>query len=222
MIPETFDVPLKTHNELNGIINRLRDFYKINTLDYVVPSSFYDRQGDKKTLVLWDSLLYQSGNDNISNAWFQLTFSKNYIYPSSYSMRGVYDGKGTYFCPTSWVVYGIYYGDEDKQDKWVELGVNNISESIYCNNMDSNGGCSDKNIGTFMLKRKNYKKGFKHMRWQLLTTIKYYYFATSGVDIYGSLSFCENNKCRANCKTSYCRCSRHQFIVVILFSNLIS
>lgn len=143
MIPTTFDVPLKTHNELNGIIHKLRYFYNVDPLDYVVPSSFYDMQGNKKTLVVWDTFLYQSGNNVVENAWFQLTFWKHFVFPSSYSMRSVYDGQGTYFCPTTWRVLGIYFGDENHQDRWVELGTNNLSESIYCNSSYSSGRCSD-------------------------------------------------------------------------------
>ena len=216
------DAKLEVANALNGIISKLKNVYNITPIDeeYVVPSSNSGGgQGKVKTLVLWDNYLYQTCGYSEAGTWMQLSFPKGYIYPNAYSMRGTYEANfGRYF-PTSWIVYGIYEGDIDDANKYIKLGENKINDSTYCNSVYSNGGCRDKRVGTFKLKKPIPTKGYKYMRWVIKTHDYGNCFASSGLDVYGVLS----NSSILFRKMATCRCSRNgsSLVSVILYVLLL-
>ena len=213
MVFTTTTVPLTTKNQLDGIISKLKNS-GISPIDdnYVVPSAKKDNQGSNKTLVLWDSLLYQAGNGAKIDSWVQLSFPKGLIYPTAYSMRGSYGSSWWPCFAKTRNVYGIFEGDENNEEKWDLLGTNNTSESTYCNSASSYEYCADNNIGTFTLKPMPSNKGYKHIRWRSEVAScggNFHYFATSGIDVYGTLSS-SPSKQNKNANTCFCRCSIHR------------
>jgi hypothetical protein len=184
------EAPLVTENELNGIIYKLKNELKVNPINdgYVIPSAIRDNVGTPSILVNWDSLIYQAGPGSATNLpWIQLSFPKGYIFPTAYSMRGVYETNTGRTFAIEWNVYGIFEGDENSENKWELLVTNNNTESTYCNTL-YNSGYQDERVGTFTLP-KIPTKGYRHSRWREKTpNIAYYYFVSSGLDIYGTYS----------------------------------
>ena len=219
----SIDARLEVPNELNGIISKIKNVYKINPIndEYVIPSSSGGDVGNVNTVVLWDNYLHQTCVLSNAIAWIQLSFPKGYIYPNAYSMRGTYEENNGRYFPLSWIIYGIYEGDIGNQNKWVKLGENNVSESTYCNNVLNGNTCQDKRVGTFVLNKPIPTRGYKYMRWVLKTSCvaAYNCFAASGIDIYGILS----NSSILYRKRLTCRCSnnRSSFIFVVLCSLVI-
>lgn len=194
MIASSITVPLITTNELNGIIYELKNKYKIDPINdnYIIPSAVNDKQGTRTTIVTWSSYIYRAAGSNgdKNDAWVQLTFPRGYIFPTAYSMRGVYSTKSSPCFAKSWDVYGIFDGDLNDESKWDLLGQNDTSQSIYCQYLLENR-CHDKRVGTFTLKPLPSIIGYKHLRWRARENCKSsckYSFATSGIDIYGKLS----------------------------------
>lgn len=218
--------PLVTPNELNGIIYKLKNDLKIDPIKgkHVVPSSIKDGIGTASILVNWDSLEYNAVGSETDLPWVQLSFPKGYIFPTAYSMRGVYKDENTgYIFATSWDVFGIKEGDEKDENKWELLATNTSSESTYCEKTFYFifGGyfCQDNRTGTFTLKPIQSTEGFKHIRWRLKTSsCNDFAFATSGIDVYGTLFTVP----RILKKTVYCRCSSHSRIFVVLSVSLMN
>ena len=214
--------PLVTPNELNGIIYKLKNDLKIDPIKgkHVVPSSIKDCIGTASILVNWDSLVYVAKGSATDLPWVQLSFPKGYIFPTAYSMRGVYKENSGYRFATSWDVFGIKEGEEKDENKWELLATNTSSESTYCNQLSSTGNCRDNKTGTFTLEPIQSTEGFKHLRWRMNTTSfsNSYYFATSGIDVYGTLV----NVPRILKNTVYCRCSSHSRIFVVLSVSLMN
>ena len=175
---------------MSEIINKLKTSYGVSdpiSSNYVDPSAI-GNAGSIDTLIMWNSFYYFAGPSK--SAWFQLTFPYRFIYPSAYSMRGVYDKSNPNGCQyaKSWYVYGIHEGDEDDSNKWELLGINDTSQSLYCRVLvGSLEGCQDKNVGSFTLKPMKSQNGFRHIRWVTKET-SHSYFGVSGLDVYGTLT----------------------------------
>lgn len=225
MIASKIVAPLVTENELNGIIYKLKTEFGIKPIEdeYVIPTSNGDSGwGVVDNIVNWDSLVYTTASGSSSNPpWVQLTFTKGYIFPNAYSMRGVYTSSTAFNFANSWNVYGIHEGDESNDNKWDLLGVNDTSESTFCNTLHNKVYCDDSRVGTFTLKPMPSSVGYKAMRWKYKTSpSNTYIFATSGIDVYGTLSISsslKNNRKKASC---YCKCSASHFIITIMFGNM--
>ena len=124
-------VPFSDTGEHHGIINKLSKTYNIDLLgeNYLSLSSSEYLSGDIKTLVNHGTGHYRSKSDG-SNTYIEITFIKGYIYPTGYSLKGA---RGSGFCfSKSWIVYGIYEGDENKEEKWEIIGENDTTQSTYC------------------------------------------------------------------------------------------
>ena len=210
--------PLVTENELNGIIYKLRNDLNVDPIKakYVVPSSIKDCAGTASIIVNWDSSVYQAVGDSSNFPWIQLSFPKGYIFPTAYSMREVYREFSLFTFATSWDVFGIKEGYEKDENSWELLATNNLNESTYCTG-SSHFGCNDNRTGTFTLKQTKSAEGFKHLRWKLKTSCNdYYCFATSGIDVYGTLV----NVPKILKFTVHCRCSSHSRIVTALLVSI--
>ena len=192
-LPSTITVK-PSGNQLKGIIDKLMNTYQISdpvASNIVVPSSVGDyvnsAQANVKTIVLKDKEYY--GTTWGAGAWIQLTFPNRFIFPTAYSLKST---TGSWSYAKAWNVYGIHAGDENKDvSKWDLLGSNRTSESIYCNPADRNGRCTSTDVGTFTLKPMPSRIGYRHIRWvatEGCETNAESAFATSGVDVYGSLS----------------------------------
>jgi hypothetical protein len=100
-------------------------------------------------------------------------------------MKGV---TGSSHFSTEWYVYGIQEGDESNENRWDLLSTNKNTESTYCITVTSSGGCNDLRVGTYNIKN-NSTKGYRHLRWRQKTPCcGGYYFSTTGIDVYGTLS----------------------------------
>ena len=186
------DVPLVTKNELNGIIYKLKQKNKISK-KYIIPSaSAINQKFSAHRLITWDTYVFQTAAGTETDLpWIQLSFPRGFIYPTAYSMRGTYEKAAARQFATSWYVFGIHEGDENDESKWDLLAMNLSSESTFCNRVWHNGNCNDTRVGTFDLKPLTSYKGYRSLRWRLKTPSNAgsYYFATSGIDVYGTLYF---------------------------------
>lgn len=218
------EAPLVTWNMLNGIIYKLKNELMLDPIDnnLIIPSSIRSSSGNPSRLVYWNSYIYSAGAGSpLDLPWVQLSFPRGFFFPTAYSMRGVYlnDTFGYYFA-TEWNVYGIEEGAENDESKWHLLATNNNTESIYCNIVNNIGGCTDINVGTFTLKNMS-TNGYKHLRWrQKVSCCDKYYFATSGLDIYGTFYIPPNYK--YNRFSCYCRCAIYSIIFPILLVNFMN
>ena len=174
-------------NFLKGIIHYIKNGLGINdpiASNIVIPSAMGSALGDQKTLVLWDSDCFLATTN--ANSWVQLSFPGRYIFPSAYSLRGV---TGVWCYPLEWNVYGIKDGEENKtSDDWDLIGSSKTSESTYC--LTNSVTCNDTTVGTFKLKRMHSLIGYRHLRWMITkgSCSDIPRFATSGIDVYGTLS----------------------------------
>ena len=76
---------------LKGIIYNLVNILKISdpiASRYVIPTASSTLVGNVETLVLCNSNSFQT-SFTLDKPWIQLEFSKRYIFPNAYSMRGV-------------------------------------------------------------------------------------------------------------------------------------
>ena len=154
---------------------------------------------------------------------FSYFFPKSFIFPTAYSLRSPYDADGgRYSHAKIWNAYGIYEGDEDNEANWELLATNETSESNYCNVVDSDGYCNSKDVGSFTLKPYQSSKGFKYLRWRYKvgSPSKDYYFSTSAIDVYGTLSSSSTIIRNKKGNTCFCRCSVYRFLITALASNL--
>ena len=217
MLPK-IGVPLVTYNQLNGIIYEIKNTYKIDPIvdEIIVPKAFKDCQGTRNTLVYWNDS-YDAGDGTVANGWFQLSFPKGFIYPTAYSLRGA--NVGWYFSDT-WNVYGIYENDEEKEEKWILLAENDLTQSDYCKNRHDSRCYDGTNIGTYALRQVS-TKGFKHLRWKLKTVYDSMtpYFPSSGVDVYGVLSS-SSAQVRNRKYVCYCRsCAAGKLIMIMMYGD---
>lgn len=219
------DVPLAKKNELNGIIYLLKSNFSIDPIinSYVIPSASVS-SSSTSSLVYWNVTNYQIRGSSRNLPWVQLSFPNRYIFPSAYSMRGVFQVNNRFSHAKSWNVYGIHEGAENNEEKWDLLATNNTSESTYCNLVDEDGYCEDNRTGTFTLKPLPSSRGYRSLRWKYKTgsPSTNYYFSTSGLDVYGILSSSQVLSLSKKGKTCIRRYSSRSFIFTLLFSNIIS
>jgi hypothetical protein len=228
MTVSTIEAPLITKNELNGFIYKLKNELNVNPINdgYVIPSSISTYIGSLNTIINWDTFLYQTGSGSLSNPpWVQLSFPKRYFFPTAYSMRGIYEENYGRIFATSWNVYGIREGDESDESKWDLLATNTSSESTYCNTRYSTYYCRDKRVGTFTLPNVS-TKGYRYMRWRGKTSCcdPSYYFATSGLDVYGTFSTSQTLPTKINIKpySCYYNCAIHSIEISAFLINLLN
>ena len=210
-------------HDLKGIIYKIVNSLGVSdpiASNLVVPAASGTYAGNVSTLVLWDLKSFQTAGTT-GKPWVQLEFPKRYIFPSAYSMRGIAPGENGGCFANKWKVYGIYEGDIDVPDYWVALGINDTTEAPYCNKISIYNNCNDFNVGTFTMRRISLEKGFRYIRWVFESSIsncgQMHYFATSALDVYGTLSDKKILKKRVSCRNS----NRATLLNIILF-NIIS
>ena len=220
-MPLPITLPFSDTGEHHGIINTLSKSYGIDLLgqNWVSLSSSEIYTGEINTLVNHGTGHYQSRDTSKKNTYIQVSFLKGFIFPTGYTLKGV---KGGYSYSKSWYVYGIHEGDESDESKWDILGVNDTTQSTYCQKLYySNNNCDDDRVGSFSLKSMSSSRGYKHLRWKLkepnLDIV--HAFITAGIDVYGTLS---NDPFRVlrNGK-SHCYFNKNLLLVSLLFENLL-
>ena len=203
-------VPFSNTGEHHGIINKLTEEYKIDLLakKIVKLKSSGRNTGEISTIINHGTGHYQpTSNDN--NTYIQTTFLKGFVYPTGYTLKGT---KNAFNYAKSWYVYGIHEGDEDAENKWDLLAINDTSQSTYCAIIAGNGNCNDDRVGSFDLKPLPSLKGYKHLRWKVKEPGPHYFcFLTAGIDVYGTLSFVRNAK-----PTCFCRYNKNIIMIVSL------
>jgi hypothetical protein len=222
------EAPLITPNQLNGIIYKLKNELKVDPINdnYVIPSSINAAHNNLNTLVNWDAEYSSHGPGSSTNQpWVQLSFPNRYIFPTAYSIRG--SSSGSWFS-TEWYVYGIQEGDENAENRWDLLSTNKNTESIYCITVGSNGECYDLRVGTFNIQNIS-TKGYRHLRWRQKTSCcGGYYFSTTGIDVYGTLSSSPTlspsptQKIKKNQCSCYCNIMIYRLIISALLVNMIN
>ena len=196
--------------EFKGITYALKRIYNITDpieSNFIIPSAKGSRYGHAETLVLWNEIVF--GDILSKDSWIELTFPNRFVFPTAYSFRGPSSKSGTFgYCyAKSWDVYGIHEDDEDKPNKWSFLGSNDVNQSsTFCKKLtESSQQCDDSSIGTFKLKRRRSKIGYRHIRWIMKEgggkNCSAWALTVSGIDIYGTLStskiskdYCQSNK----------------------------
>lgn len=213
------EVPLTTRNKLDGIIYVLKNKYKIDPIveNFVVPSA-NENVNTVNSLVYWNVSGFQIPGSSTNLPWVQLSFPNRYIFPTAYSMGSPYKSGAIFSFAKVWDVYGIYENDESNEVNWKLLKTDDTSESTYCVYL-SGDMCNDNRTGTFVLRQNYLRKGFKHLRWRLKvqSPSSNYYFSTSGLDVYGTLSSSNTLSRFVNMNTCYCRFSRSRIFVSVIF-----
>lgn len=213
-------VPFSNTGEHHGIINKLNKEYKIDLLGekYLSLSSSKDFTGTISSLVNHGTGYYQSQSDG-SSTYIQISFLNGYIFPTGYTLKG---STSVGFYSKSWYVYGIHDGDEKTEGRWETLGINDTSQSTYCNTLTSNGGCYDNRVGSYTLKPMKALLGYKHLRWKTKENCDIgNAFLTTGIDVYGTLSPSKKLP-KGNERSVRVNNYNHvYFILIILFGNFI-
>ena len=209
--------PIETSgDDLKGIIYEIKNKYHIaNPIKskIVVAKANGNTENTPDLTVLWDKNSWQSSS--LDYPWLQISFPKSLIVPTAYSIRGVIGASGGRCFATKWDVYGIYSDKENDNSTWIKLATNIYSETKFCNNFGISA-CRDLSVGTYDLKTINSSKGFRYVRFVLKESSTHYecvtnhYFATSGVDFYGTL-YTFYNHC------SYSRKQRNNIFFILLF-----
>ena len=176
---------------LKGIINEIRTKHSIEnpiTSGIVIPTANGTEAGHLDNVVNWKGS-WQSSPETYP--WLQLTFPQSLISPTGYSIKGPYSGPHCY--AVEWDVYGIKDGDENFSNKWVFLTHSKASDTSFCHKL-MEYACCDDSIGTYNFDKHNSFWKFRHLRFVLThSNDKHYncvtkhYFATGGIDFYGSL-----------------------------------
>ena len=210
MLPKVIGPINPSGSDLKGIIYEIKEKYGITNpvkRKIVLANSSGNKENTHDAVILWDKKSWQSAPAN--NPWIQLDFPKGFIQPTAYSIRGVKPFDQRCFAKT-WDVFGIYNNDENNKTKWIKLASNKSSETNFCKNTVKNA-CFDFSVGTYNLESMKSSKGFRHIRFVLTETVENefcigennHYFATSGIDIYGTLYTFYSPCTIANTRRSY-------------------
>ena len=167
-----------------GIINELISNYHVTDPIFstiIIPQTSGTYGGSIKNIITWSDN-YQSGP---TKPWVQLTFPGRRFIPIGYVIKS----PNRNICyAKEWKVEGFNEDEEYDSTKWTLLALHNTSQSNYCNG--AGGTCGSNGVGHYSITPPPNCKGFKHIRWtntKSACTISGEYFATSGIDLFGSL-----------------------------------
>ena len=203
-------------NTLEGIFDEIKTKYNISNpveKGIVIPSASSTGFGTINTIILWDSEAWANKlGDEIPYA--QIHFLGKKLQITSYSLRGVYSSSMSYYYSKKWKVEGFNDGEEGDKDKWDVLAENTSSEGDFCGTGYS---CSSQSIATFSTKKSS--KRYSYLRWTALEASEtgYLRFATSAIEVYGTLYTSKTNICTHPRLT----CSKRTFIVYLLVSTIL-
>ena len=204
-------------NPPDGLINEIKTKYSIAnpiTAGIVTPTASATQKGSVDTVILWDSFNWYTSID--SGSYLQLFFPKRYIFLSGYSLRGIADG---FHYQKKWRVEGFNIGEENDKDKWTLLARNTSTERSFCNNNGcNNNGCQSTSIATYSIPQIN--KAFQYIRWtyEEPSCSGYERIATSGVELYGTLSSVATISRKKNlCTQRACLLYRSNMFVIMTF-----
>ena len=192
-------------DDLKGIIYEIKNKYHVvNPIKskVIVAKTNGNNENTVDATVLWNKNSWQSSN--LDFPWLQISFPKSLIVPTAYSIRGVNATSGGRCFAAKWDVYGIYSDKENDNSTWIKLATNSYSETLFCRDLIG-GACKDFHVGTYNLGTIKSSKGFRHIRFVLNESCAHsackekHYFATSGVDLYGTL-YSFNSHCSYSIK----------------------
>ena len=175
-----------TEGKLNGIFYHLVNTYNYtNPIEsgFVIPSASNEYNGNVNDTVLWNTDIFRTRLSNGNDVYLQFKFPGSFLYPSGYSIRGVTSAKNYYY-QSEWTLYGFNEGEESDSNKWDVIVQNTSSETNFCG---GNNYCDGKTVYTYTFKQTN--KGYRYIRWKdTKSTTSDLIFATSGIDVFGTLT----------------------------------
>ena len=107
----------------NGIISKIKNEVSSDILSYVEPSAvnYNYIEGDTNTIVNWNNFIQVRGDE----AYLQIEFVHGYVYPTSYSIKGI--NRGVSFS-REWELYGFNTENGEK----TLLSSNKSEGSTFC------------------------------------------------------------------------------------------
>lgn len=198
-------------NSIDGIISKVKaqgtDPQKIINVSFSGEST----AGEIESVITRNGNFQTYGGFKV---WLQLDFNKYFIFPTSYTLKGVSTSTWTY--SKQWTLLGFNEEDKDDEKKWDVLGIGNSCDD-YCG---FNEICkSDGSFHTYSLNAKKRKKGYNYLRWNVTegSTSIYNTFSTGGIELFGKLSL---HKYDAECKSLFRKASNSRLIHIIIICLL--